>query len=72
MSDWTQEVLAKKAKNDMKANVLELFDKAIAEGGCDRGEAMAICRGLVPKEIAYIGALVDHWIDQERPLPTTT
>ena len=63
MSDWAGAVLAK-AK--LKADTLTVYDHGI-DAGFDRGEARALCRGLVPEEVAFMQILVDYWLDTERP-----
>ena len=63
MSDWTNATLA---KAELKATTLEIYDRAL-EANFTPGEAVALCRGLVPEELAFFRVLVDYWIDSERP-----
>ena len=63
MSDWTEAVVA---KAQLKSDVLTVYDHGI-DAGFDRGEARALCRGLVPEEVEFMRVLVDYWIDTERP-----
>ena len=63
MSDVVNRILA---KAQLKAHILEIYDRALV-ADFTHGEAVALCRGLVPEEIAYFRVLVDYWIDTERP-----